>query len=354
MFKILSTILTFLLLPNYPIALSDNPNFLKPTLDNLVKTQQVVGIIVAKVSLDSIEVQSAGSTAAGNNRPPDVNTLFEIASITKAITGLVVAQAVLEGRISEQAIAQSYLPNLILPKSQRPITLRDLVTHRSGIPSYYGDFFKPRDVLNPWADFNFFELRKFLLQAKLTNEPGDAYNYSNIGAGLVGQILESVYKNSYEQIIQQKVALPLGLKDTNLHLTKEQQTRFAQAHRITNSGFSVTPHWGHSSTPAAGAIKSSVADLIVLSKSLLDPKSKFNKLFSYAQVARNKLDDNNSIGLFWINSGNQIIWHNGATYGMSSFLGINLKKRTAVIVLSNSQTDLKKHIPSLLGFELLK
>ena len=356
MFKILFLILTVVLLPNYPNALSDNANTLKATLDNLVKTQQVVGIIVAKVSSNSVEVQSAGSTAIGNETPPDINTIFEIASITKAITGLVVAEAVLEGRISEQAVAQSYLPNIVLPKSLPPITLRHLVTHTSGVPGYYGDFFKPRDILNPWADFSFFELRRFLQQTKLENKPGEVHSYSNIGAGLVGHLLATVYKNSYEQIIQQKIALPLGLKDTGLRLTKEQQMRFAQAHQIKNYGhFLVNPHWDHSSTPAAGAIRSSMKDMIVLAKSLLDSQSKFYKLFSYAQIPRNKIDANTAIGLFWINSGNHVIWHNGATFGMSSFIGINTEKRTAVIVLSNSQSEnLAKHIPTSLGLNILK
>ncbi len=360
MFKFPPLFLAIVLWSNPPIALQENPNSLKTTLNNLVQTQQVVGIIVAKVSLDSIEVQSAGSTAIGNNRPPDINTIFEIASITKAITGLLVAQAILEGKISEQAIAQSFLPNLVLPKSQRPIKLRDLVTHRSGIPRAYDNFFKPRDTGNPWADFNFLELRKFLQRTKLNNEPGEAFSYSNIGAGLVGHILENIYKTSFEQIIQQQIILPLELKNTGLRLTKEQQTRFAQAHRITDYGqLLATSHWDWTpdSVPAAGAIKSSMADMIILAKSLLDRNSKFHKLFSYAQIPRNFSNSANreTIGLFWINSGNQITWHNGGTYGMTSFIGINRIKRTAVVILSNSQFEnFKINIPMQLGLNLLK
>lgn len=335
---------------------------LKQQLDSLVQNKKVTGIIVSLVTLDSVITETAGYTGLGadssKGKTPDENTIFEIASITKAFTGLLLAQAILEGRITETSLVKNYLPDFVLPQSSKAITVLDLATHYSGIPRAYDEKFIPRDPLNPWADFDLTQLKLFLARTKLITAPGD--NYSNIGAGLVGHVLERVYRLPFETLIKYKISNPLGLKDTAIQLNPEQQSRMANSYSIEPGGKIVPiPHWQSPSIPAAGALKSSMSNMTQIARALINPKSHLFRSFNYSRADRAPLPNaskalnmKSTIGLFWVNSLNQFTWHNGATYGMSSFIGINPTKHSALIILSNSYSN--EQIATVLGLSLMK
>jgi CubicO group peptidase (beta-lactamase class C family) len=182
-----------------------------------------------------------GTLVRGEKQPPRPDTDFAIASVTKTFTGTLLAQAVVERRAAMSDDVRKYLdgdfPNLQF--NGRPIQLADLVDHRSGLP-----FMLPN---NPALDPNFkgdqkpFALRvaevakgfnrarffEELHKVKLTAKPGSTFGYSNMGAQLVGYVLENIYGQSYETLLREKISAPLGLRDTAVALSVDARRRLA-------------------------------------------------------------------------------------------------------------------------------
>src|SRR5205085_1258862 len=123
---------------------------------------------------------------------PDGTTVFEIGSVTKALTGVLLAESVRRGEVTLDAPAQKYLPpDLVLPKvGDAPITLGHLATHHSGLPVQPPLIaLTTKAPANPYSDFDRKQLAAVLAELKPTNPPGKAHKYSNLGAGLVGHAL---------------------------------------------------------------------------------------------------------------------------------------------------------------------
>ena len=140
---------------------------------------------------------SAGHLSDKDHRQPDGDTLYEIGSISKVFTGILLAKAVTQGSVQLDQPAGELLPsNVKMPvHGKRPITLQDLSTHVSGLPRL-PDSFTPADWSNPYADFTVENLYGFLNHCELSRDPGVKIAYSNLGVGLLGHLLSLQKKSS--------------------------------------------------------------------------------------------------------------------------------------------------------------
>ena len=119
---------------------------------------------------------------SGTGRPLDGNTVFEIGSISKVFTALVLADMVRKGELALEDPVAKYLPDTVkVPaRNGRQITLLDLATQSSGLPRMPTNF-TPKDPANPYADYTIRQLYDFLSGYQLPRDPGERYEYSNLG-----------------------------------------------------------------------------------------------------------------------------------------------------------------------------
>ena len=207
----------------------------KAEIDRLVQPllehKLIVGCVIGVIDGDEREVHGYGEVTVGDGRTPDGATIYEIGSVTKAFTGTLLADMIERGEVKlDQPIAELCPKGVTPPEfaADQPITLMHLATHTSGLPRL-PDNMAPKDPLNPYADYTAKQMDEFLNKHKLRRAPGE-YEYSNFGAGLLGELLARRAGKTYEALVVERIADPLGMDDTRITLTKEQQARFAPAY----------------------------------------------------------------------------------------------------------------------------
>ncbi len=228
----------------------------------LVDGQAIVGCVVGVIDGDEQEVHAYGELTRGGGQKPDGATVYEIGSVTKALTGTLLADMVERGEVKlDQPIAE-LLPEgvTVAPYEDQPITLLHLATHTSGLPRLPHNM-APKDPPNPYADYTPELMYEFLSSYKLHRTPGKTYEYSNYGAGLLGTLLARRAGKSYEELIIERLAAPLGMQDTRITLTPDQQARFARPYNV-----SLQPdrNWDQDAFAPAGAVRSTADDMLKL------------------------------------------------------------------------------------------
>src|SRR3954466_4252776 len=158
--------------------------------DRIDVQKQSVGIVVGVIEPAGRRVVAHGSFAKGNARPVGAETVYEIGSITKVFTSLLLADAVQRHEVALTDPVAEFLPDAAkMPeRGGRAITLQDLATHTSALPRLPGNM-KPADVANPYADYSVDQLYQFLASYQLPRDIGSQYEYSNLGGGLLGHVL---------------------------------------------------------------------------------------------------------------------------------------------------------------------
>ena len=292
------------------------------------------------------QVLGYGPASEADPTPPDGNTVFEIGSITKTFTALLLWQAVQDGTLALEDPIIRHLPKGIDAPSRhdKEITLVQLASHTSGLPIVPANF-RPRQPLNPWADYTVDDLFQSLELVTLESDPGEKYDYSNLGVGLLGQILARRAGTSYEALVADRICKPLGLNDTGIRLSEDQRRRLAPGH---NADGKPTPNWDFPGLAGAGALRSTVNDM------LRYLEAHFADAYAPTRAPRISINGTLSVGLAWhlLSVGPmtpKIVWHNGATGGYRSFAGYVPETRTAVVVLTNSMAEVDR-----LGVTLLK
>jgi D-alanyl-D-alanine-carboxypeptidase/D-alanyl-D-alanine-endopeptidase len=298
------------------------------------RQKQAVGIVVGVVEPNGRRVVAYGKLANGDPRTLDGDTIFEIGSITKVFTSLVLADMVSRNEVALDDPAAKYLPeNVKLPeRGGKSITLLDLSTHSSGLPPLPSN-------LKPEADYSVEDLYQFLSGYTLPRDPGSGYEYSNLGAGLLGHLLARRAGTDYESLIQSRIARPLSIPDTGITLSSSMNPRMATGHNamlapVANSELP-TPLAG------AGALRSSANDMLTFLEAFLGYRESSLAPAMKAMLEVRRPAGQATVGLGWIirsAHGREVVAHNGATGGFRSFVGYAPQERIGVVVLSNAST----------------
>ncbi len=301
-----------------------------------------VGAVIAIYEKGKETYLSFGETVLGNNIRPDADTLFEIGSITKLLTGLMLARLIDLKKVSIKDPLSRFIPES-KNQSTGAITLEELVTHTSGLPRLPCNLHYASSE-NPYADYSEKDLIEGLRDSSFSNtcrlekHPTQNVNYSNWGFGLLGYALARFQKSSYESLLRELVLEPLGLKATMIIVAKEFEPRRAQGY--TNE-LKANPYWYHQTTQGAGAVVSSVRDMLQFARALLHPEE--TKLHSALKLSVAPLykSDPNDIAYAWFVRPSGNYWHDGMTGGFSSLIKIYPKEDRAVVYLSNTARDLE-------------
>ena len=300
-----------------------------------------------------------GKISVENPDPPSTRTIFEIGSVTKVFTGLVLAKMVSDGMVKLADPIGCHLPDGVKSPSKegREITLENLATHTSGLPRMPDNFWPTvKDHLNPFGNYTAKDLYEGLATVKLRSRPGHKFSYSNYGYGLLGRILEIKSGKSYETLIQEAVCDPLGLPNTTTQLSAEQKQQLTPGH---DSNGQVVPNWEGGVLTGSGRIRSNCEDLLkFIEANLRDSDSETSKILQTAQQIHLRGLIRNLGLVWWIDKsppgGPVIHWHSGGTGGYTSFVGFNKKSQIGVVVLSNYSAVLNgDSATDRIGLELL-
>jgi CubicO group peptidase (beta-lactamase class C family) len=125
------------------------------------------------------------------------------------------------------------------------------------------------DAANPYAHYTVEDLYACLARFRLKSKPGTKSNYSNLGAGLLGHVLAKAAGTDYETLVKQRICKPLGMIDTTINLSEDQQRRLAVGH----SGSQPVPNWDLPTFAGAGALRSSLRDMLRFLRANIEPSS---------------------------------------------------------------------------------
>lgn len=321
-------------------------------------THKYVGMVIVTISGEDEDISIFGRANLKSNKRPDEETLFEIGSLSKVFTGVLLASEIHGRRLRLQDSLADLLPgsNDFPDIRARQITLERLVTHTAGLPRMLDGTFSASNIWraltadDPYFGYAEQDLLKIVSRKNLQECSDFRFHYSNVGFGLLGMILSEENGMSYHDVIQAKIAKPLDLKNTGSILSDEQYARIATGYRIyLRFGFYYFAQrsalWNlHNCMAGAGGLSSSGHDMMKFLKALLGrTHTDLTPAFQTVQeIFFSDEDLKIGMGLFHSTlpkSGESIVWHNGGTGGYSSFLGLTANKRFGVVVLNNSSTS---------------
>ncbi len=305
-----------------------------------------VGIVIATVDEHGSNVISYGKAGDGTGREVDGDTLFEIGSITKTFTALLLQDMVERGEMKLNDPLSKYLPGSVrVPtRNGKEITLLQLATHTSGFPQM-SITWMPDRAETPHAEYSIDRLYDFVSGFTLTRDPGTKYEYSTVGTALLGQAIALKTGTNYESLVVDRICRPLGMESTRITLTPALNVRLAIGHNYC--GYAVTNSYWGALMPGA-ALRSTANDLLkYVSAQLGFSESSLTPLIKRTHVSRfhahmdTDLGEDADMGLGWMitraSHGESILQHGGMTEGFVTFVGFDLKQRHGVVVLSNSQ-----------------
>jgi CubicO group peptidase (beta-lactamase class C family) len=196
--------------------------------------------------------------------------------------------------------------------------------------------FHPADSTNPYADYTTQQMYDFLSGYQLTRDPGEKFEYSNLGVGLLGNVLSSIAGKPYEELVRERIWGPLGMTHTAITLTPWMKSHLALGHDEQGQ---VAANWDLPALAGAGAIRSTAEDMLRFADANLHAeRGALQRSMAFARTAR-AAAGNDSIGLNWFTTragGGSVVWHNGGTGGYRSFLALEPSTKRAVVVLTNS------------------
>ncbi len=258
-----------------PLPVPSNDEIREILVKRIDQQKQAVGIVVGVIEPDGRRVVAYGNLANGDlaNRDPrtlDGDTIFEIGSVTKVFTSLLLADMVNRKEVALDDPAAKYLPeNVKMPeRSGKSITLHDLSTHSSGLPRLPSNL-KWKDPRNPYADYSVDDLYQFLSGYTLPRDPGSEFEYSNLGAGLLGHLLAYRAGTDYESLIRIRITEPLSMPDTGITLSSSMKQRMATGHTAM---LAPVANWDLPTLAGAGALRSSANDMLTFLEAFLGYK----------------------------------------------------------------------------------
>ena len=315
-----------------------DPGDVKALLAQLVDVdKRAHGIVVGMIADDPQErwVVGYGRLSATDARIPDGNTVFELASVGKVFTGILLAQAVMNGEVQLEDPISMYLPEGVTAPEYagRSITLLDLATHTSGLPW--------PSITPAHSSYTLDQMYAFLSGYSLARAPGSRWEYSGFGFGLLGNLLvRRAGEEDYEALLVERITRPLGMDSTHIGLTPDMRSRLAPPHNAL-----LAPSSSLDAPTFAGAgagLRSTANDMLkFLAANMGLTGTELQSALQLANTPQRQSDGNDFIGLGWNlhESGYGIHWHPGKNPGYYCYLGWDPQRKVGVVVLANAESN---------------
>jgi len=303
------------------------------------KYEKRFGIVVGIINQKGSKIISYGKLSK-DGPEVDGETVFELCSVTKVFTAILLADMVERGEVGLNDPIDKYLPKSVkVPtRNGEKITLFHLATHTSGLPST-PQIPSPRDDKPGYVDFSVDQLYDFLSNYTLTGEIGGKYQYSNLGMGLLGHVLSLRAGKPYRTLIIERICQPLEMKSSRFKLSPVLQSRLAQGQYL--DGQVAHKHQIPLLLSGAGGLRSTANDMLkFLAANIGLLKSPLYTAMQKTHAGQKSIKgDEFKSGLAWLvirEDDLHILLHGGERPGYRSFIGFDPQKKTGVVVLTNS------------------
>lgn len=340
---------------------------------NVGDEKPIRGCTVGIVRKDEVRLFPFGKVEYGTKdgtvrAEPDGDTVFEIASVTKMFTGLLLAEMVVRKEVELDTPLADILPEgVVLPeKYPKKITLKQVVTHRSGLPRLSPNFWKIADRTpgNPYSLFTREKVYEGLAEWEPEVEQGaryeySNYEYSNFAFAVLGNALADHVGTTYDKLLEERILKPLGMNSTKTELTKEMKSRFALGHDAEGKRCG---HWELTGYAPGGGLLSTGNDMNRFAAAALgiydssanarefdEQRERLKSAFALAMKPLAESQDGRVIGFGWHHApGRNFWWHNGQTGGYFSMTLIDPVDKIAVVIL----TDRHNALPDSLAVQI--
>jgi CubicO group peptidase (beta-lactamase class C family) len=323
-------------------AEAQSVNFSDDTIRDILRRRidvekRATGMAVGIVERGRRRVIVYGKQTSGDARSVAANTLFEIGSLTKIFTALLLAGMVHRKELQFDDPVDRYLPTGFRTpqRSGRAITLADLATHTSGLPLFppiTGNIFEalPRYTVS--------DLRSWLGDLTLSRAPGAQWEYSNVGYGLLGLALANKAGTTYEALLNRHIIGPLKLKDTTLYPKGKATRRLAAGH---DPNLAPVPPLDLGIFAPAGALRSTAENLLSFVSAVLpgsrSPLEAPAKLLLSIRRAAPAIGGDQALGWEVVTATDHpFIAKDGVTAGQTASIVLVAPQQIGVVVLSNA------------------
>jgi CubicO group peptidase (beta-lactamase class C family) len=260
----------------------------------------------------------------------DADSVFQIGSVTKAFTGLLLADSAARGEVKLSDRATGYLPGA----SPGQVTLVELATHTSGLSRLPPGMLRYA-LLRPRDPYAWYPRRSFLRAARRslgTAPGGQPYAYSNFGTALLGYLLGEAARVPYQRLVEERICRPLTMTATSFDARPVQG--YSNGRKV--------PPWHLGPMAAAGGLYSTAGDMAKLLTACLRPQgTSLAESAPLALATHAALGPQGEMGLGWhhaLRDGRRVSWHNGMTGGYSSMIALDIERQSAVAALANRGT----------------
>jgi serine-type D-Ala-D-Ala carboxypeptidase/endopeptidase len=274
------------------------------------------------------------------------DSIFEIGSISKTFTALLLAQMVQQNKVRlDEPVRELLPPNTVAKPNGPEITLLDLSDQHSGLPRM-PDNFSPSNPANPYADYDAKLLYAYIAKHGVALPPNAPFGYSNLGVGLLGQALADRAGVPYPELLHQQITGPLYMIDTVIAMPPALQSRFIAGHEADHKPAHA---WDLDALAGAGAIRSTAADMLIYLEAQLHPDhlpastlatpngKTLPAAIAATHVLHAEVAPNMHIALNWFHRDDTgTFWHNGGTGGYTSYASFNPAQDFAIVVLDNT------------------
>ncbi|QIL42361.1 beta-lactamase family protein [Pedobacter sp. HDW13] len=312
---------------------SDNP--MRSPVDSAVaklmatymKEGKRVGISIGVNYKGKSYTYNYGETAPGSKKLPSSTSIYEIGSITKTFTGLLIAHAITEGKMSLNDDIRKFLPGNfpnLQYKNDDPVKIGYLLAHTAQFPNSFG---------NPIETSAFLDS---LHHVKLDSIKSFHYAYSNVGYQLLGLILEKIYQKTYYQLISQHIVSPLGMARTALSYRVKYAKEQLSGYGTNRAAVGNMP----CTLPGAGSLHSSVSDMLKYLRyqnTENNPALKLSHRITVGDIDNGAHAFQWEIGKTW--NWDQYLRVDGGTDGFRSFCLIYPLTQIEIVILSNQKDD---------------
>jgi serine-type D-Ala-D-Ala carboxypeptidase/endopeptidase len=321
-------------------------------IDHIDAQHKCPGMVVGIIAPAGRRIIAYGVRDQNDPRPLDGDTIFEIGSVTKVFTALLLADMVQRHEVALSDPVATYLPaGVRVPElNGRRITLVDLATHTSGLPfmpSNMGLDFAKIDsipltqIRDAYARYSDADLLEFLSTCQLGAEIGTQWSYSNVDAGLLGRALANRAGTDFKALLRARITGPLGMKSTAITVSPAMRRALATGH---NARLELAPEWALPALEGAGSLRSSANDLLTLLGAFMGyvKPPLAPSMAATLQTRRPGPNLQQALG-WWIipfGPGDEgIVTSAGTTFGFSATVAYDPKTRIGVVVLSNSSAS---------------
>lgn len=316
---------------------ADHAAIVEEHLRPLIDARLIPGAVVAIHTEEGDSFHTIGTMSFTDRSPMREDTLFEIGSISKVFTGVLLADQIAHTELTLDTPLDRLLPEGTdaKPTGGVEITLRHLTTHTSGWFSMPTNIV-PEDPEVPFRGYTRAMMFDMVSDITPKTTPGEHFEYSNLGVGVLGTVLADHAGGAYEAMVKERILTPLEIGGITITLDDDQRARLAPA---TLDGRETKPWGTMGPLDPAGMWVSDARDLLAFAKAnLRDDDDPIDPVLAQARTPLEEVPYGEVCYNWFLARDGSTFWHNGMTGGYSSYMGVNPDLGMAVVVLTNGAT----------------